>query len=182
MIIHTFPSGLTIDTDYPFISQKYGRELRQVNNNSELAGFQDRWKYLCPSIRCIYDYDYYITFRNCNLAYYTVHITKASRDGDRKARNYEQLLSPNVLGHLKLYTQGTHIHDRKKRFMTDGYDGPDEATTFKKMLDGGRIEFNDDGYVVLYGPIDDGHGFLYEPITDNYKPVLSPLMKRSKKN
>jgi hypothetical protein len=154
MLIHTFPSGLTIDLDRPHISEQYAYEIKQINNHDDLSRFQERWQYLCPSIRKCYDYEEFDKMRKGNLRQYTENYVYPANKGNEWAISYLELHSPNVLSTIKAFALGTHIHDSEQKFKTDGYNGPDEALTFKKMVDAGRINFDKDGFVRLYQPSD----------------------------
>lgn len=151
-IIHTFPSGLTIDLDRPHITEQYAYEKKQIQNQGSLLDFVDRWKYLCPSIRRIYNYEEFDILRKSNLTFYTENYTYKAHVGNEHAIAYMELLSPNVLSTINMFAQGRNVDDPEKRFKNDGYDGTNEARTFQMMVEAGRIDFDKDGYVRLYQP------------------------------
>lgn len=152
-IIHTFPSGLEIDLDRPHISEQYAYEKKQIQNQSNLLDFVDRWKYLCPSIKYFYKYEEFDILRKSSLAFYTENYTFKAHVGNEHAIAYMELLSPNVLATLNMFAQGRHIDDYpENKFKNDGYEGTNEVRTFQMMVEAGRIDFDKDGYVRLYSP------------------------------
>jgi hypothetical protein len=152
MIIHTFPSGLTIDSDNPYITSQYCDEKKKITDYNSLCEFQERWWCLCPTIRKIYKYEKFDELRKSNLAFYTENYIHPGNEGNEWAIAYMELCDPSTLSIIRMFARGSHIHDPEQKFKTDYYDGPDEALTFKLMVEAGRIDFDKEGFVRLYQP------------------------------